>query len=491
MTIRISGFSTGLDIDQIVKDLMAARRQPLNKLNQQRTLIEWKREQYREISSKIVDLRNNKLFNYSLSSSLKAMKASVTGGTASAITAKATSAAQTGTITIKVGSLATVAYARTDKEKPISGDSATKLTALGFTAIDGKIAVSVNSKTIEVDEDATVGDLVKAINASDAGVNAYFDDVKKRLSLTAKETGTGEIALSANMIDAFNLTDKSAGSKATVTINGIDTERESNTFTVNGVEITLNSSSSGETLVINVGTDTDKIMETVKSFINDYNNILDTVNKKLNEQRFRNYPPLTSEQKEELTEREIELWESKAKSGLLRNDTILTTMINEFRLAIVTDVKINNQNVNLAEYGIGTGDWTQRGKLVIIDEDKLREKIEEDPDKFLALFTQTSETNNKSATASDSGLFRRLSNIMERNLNQLAEKAGVSRYSTDPEAAFSESSSMGAELRTLNNRIKDLNARLHIIENNYYKQFAAMEAAINRFNAQALALFSS
>jgi flagellar hook-associated protein 2 len=195
-----------------------------------------------------------------------------------------------------------------------------------------------------------------------------------------------------------------------------------------------------------------------------------------------------------LSEKEIELWESKAKSGLLRNDSILSTMMNEFRLAMITDVEVNGTDVNLTEYGIGTGDWSQRGKLVILDEAKLRAKIEEDPDKFVALFTQTSANPDpkaaQSATAADSGLFKRLSNAMSRALDQLAEKAGTSRFSTDNSAGFSADSQMGDELRVLNNRIKDLKARLTIIENNYYKQFTAMEVAINRYNAQAASLFS-
>jgi len=501
MTIRISGFNTGLDIDQIVKDLMSVKRQPLNKLLQQKTLIEWKRDQYRELSAKIVDLRNNKLFNYSMSSALKAKKATVSGTNASAITAKASAGAQTGTIAIEVISPATAAYARTAENAPVNATSSTKLTELGFTVknvlddndevIAKVIEVEINGVTISVNEDATVGDLVNAINISKAGVSAFFDDVTKRLSLTAKETGTGPISLSSNLESQFNLTDTESGSKARVVINGIETDRD-NTFTVNGVEITIHGSTHGETLVINVGTDTDKIVETVKSFINDYNSLLETINKKLNEERYRDYLPLTSEQKEEMKEKEIELWEEKAKSGLLRNDSILSNLVNDFRVAMLTDVVIGGEKVNLAQYGIGTGDYTQRGKLVIVDEDKLRAKIEEDPDKFMALLTQNSSISDpriaQSATAADSGLFRRLSNTMSRTLDLLAEKAGISRFSADVNYTFSESSLMAQELRYLNLRIQDMNARLLQIENNYYRQFTAMETAISRFNAQSAAL---
>lgn len=493
MTIRISGFNTGLDIDQIVKELMTARRQPLNKLNQQKTLLEWKREQYREISTKIVDFRNNKLLNYSMSNSIAAKKAIVTGDQ-SAVSVKAGSSAVTGeSLTIKVNSLA---EAGTVISKAEGLDASKTFKELFGLNDNTNISLKINGATITLTENDTIESMIQQINSKsdDARVSAYLDSQTGKFSLRAKSVGADSTIViddPDDFLQNFNIENR-AGKDASVTINGIQTTRSDNTFTENGMEITLHAVSNAES-TIRIATDTDKIVDMVKSFISDYNSILDTVNKKLNEERFRNYQPLTSEQKEELTEKEIELWETKAKSGLLRNDSILSTMINDFRLAIITDVEVNGVNVNLAQYGIGTGDWSQRGKLVIVDEEKLRAKIEEDPDTFLMLFTQTSSDSDpeiaQSATAADSGLFRRLSHTMMRALDRLAEKAGINRFSTELDSAFSDSSLIGEELRALNNRIKDLNARLLIIENNYFKQFTAMEVAINRFNTQAAALF--
>jgi len=501
MTIRISGFSTGLDIDQIVKELMAARRQPLNKLNQQKTLLEWKREQYREVSSKIVDFRNNKLFNYSMSSSIAAKKTEITGDN-SAVSVKVTSAKAGDELTIEVVNLATAGKVVSQK----AFDTTKKLIDLindpnlSFDITDdgdGKLTFDINGKTVELDvNNDTIATMIQKINDADAGVTAYLDSTTGLFSIRAKTTGaasTISITDTDNLLANFDL-QNTAGQDATVIINGIQTTRSSNTFTENGLEITLRASSTAES-TIRVVTDTDKIVDMVKTFISDYNSILDLVNKKLYEERYRDYPPLTSEQKEEMTEKEIELWEAKAKSGLLRHDSILSTMMSEFRLALFADVEINGEKVNLSQYGIGTGDYTQRGKLVILDEDKLRTAIEADPDKFMALFTQNSADPDpqvaQAATAADSGLFKRLYYSAGRALDQLAEKAGVSRFSADPNAAFSEDSYMAEELRSLNNRIRQLNARLIMIENNYYKQFTAMETAVNRFNAQYAALFGS
>lgn len=509
MTVRISGLSSGLDIDQLVKDLMSVKRQPLNKLNQQKTLIEWKREQYREISSKLVDFRNNKLFNYSLSSSLSAKKAVVTGDT-SAVSVKAGSASVSEHLTIKVNRLATAGtvvsqrtfdttktlaelkadnslnppfnYTDADNDGKIQFRIYTSETALNGTELDAipEIELDVNNDTIE--------DMIRKINDANAGVTAYLDSVTGRFSIRANTVGassTIQYSGPADFLNNFNLDlTNRVGQDAEVVINGITTTRSSNTFTENGMEITLNAVSSSES-TIQIATDTDKIVDLVKNFISEYNSILDMVNKKLSEERFRNYPPLTSEQKEEMSDKEIELWEAKAKSGLLRSDSILTTMINEFRMAMITSVEVNGNEVNLTQFGITTGDYTSKGKLIISDEDKLRSAIEDDLDTFIALFSQNSATSNRAADAADSGLFRRLYHSAGRALDQLAQKAGINRFSADATTAFSEDSFMGEELRSLNSRISQLAARLIIIENNYYKQFTAMEAAISRFSAQS------
>lgn len=496
MTIRITGFS-GLDIDTLVNDLMRAKRAPLDKLNQQKTRLEWQREQYRSINAKLVDFRNNKLFNFSLSSAINARKATVTGEAASAVSAKASSNALTGTITIQVEKLATAAYARSDAAGigKVSTDKLTDLTGITLNENE-EIVVSINGVSITLDKDATIGDLVQKINASDAGVNAFFDDETKRLSLTAKETGTGAIVLSSNLETAFSISEEEsdAGAPAEVYINGIKTTRNSNTFTVNGVEITLNAEAPGKTAVIQVTTDTDKIVDTIKTFINEYNSLIELLNKKVSEERYRDYHPLTADQKKEMKESEIELWEEKAKSGLLRNDTTLTNLINDLRISIYTSVEINGKEYNLLrDFGIETGTWEQKGKLILKNEDQLREMIESNPDVVLEFFSkQTSVTDpdvKDSPTNTDNGLFNRLSAAVWRAVEQLATKAGTSKYSTDETAAFVPSSYMGEQLRQLEIRISDLARRLIQMENRYYLQFAAMEAAVGRYSALSSNLF--
>ncbi len=130
--------------------------------------------------------------------------------------------------------------------------------------------------------------------------------------------------------------------------------------------------------------------------------------------------------------------------------------------------------------------------MILKDEAELRAAIEKDPDAFEKMFTQQTADSLKkdSPTTEDQGLFNRLSSVLMTGIEGLSSKAGTSKVSTSKDAAFLESSLISEQLRTLNTRISDFNARMSRWETTYYKQFTAMETAMNRYQAQS-SLFSS
>jgi flagellar hook-associated protein 2 len=493
-----------MDIDQMVKDLMKAQRAPLDKLTQQKTTLQWQQEQYRDINIKLVDFRNNKLLSYGLEGSINAKQVNVSGNT-SAVSAKANPGAISGTMTIEVTNLASAASVRSASGTGIGAvDTSQTLSALkaaGKIAYtpdgSGNVTFTVNGASVTLNENTdTLASMVASINSNTtANANAFLDSATGEMSISSKSTGAGSVTFSGDLLNNFNLSVTAAGSDANVTINGISTTRSSNTFTENGVEITLNALSGGTATTLNVVTNTDKIVDTIKSFIKDYNDVLDTVNGKLNEERYRKFPPLTADQKSEMKDDEIKLWEDKAKSGLLSNDSTLSQLVNNIRLASITSVNVNGQDVNLTSLGITTGEWSDRGKLVIKDEAMLRQAIEANPDQVMKFFTQqTTETDptlKASPTNPDNGLFNRLSNTVMTALDGLSQKAGTSKYSVDPNLAFMANSYISEQLGDIENRIDSENSKLSMIENRYYQQFTAMETAINRFNSQSSSLFSS
>ena len=147
--------------------------------------------------------------------------------------------------------------------------------------------------------------------------------------------------------------------------------RNSNTFTLEGITCTLNAMAGGtgqEAVTVNVAFDLDQAIEKITAFVNDYNTLLGTITDKLNEEYNRDYQPLTEDEKESLTDTEIEQLTEKAKEGLLRNDIYLTTIASSLRSSLYTSVSTLSdaaQNIKyiLADIGITTSSYKNSGKL--------------------------------------------------------------------------------------------------------------------------------
>ncbi|MBO9607981.1 MAG: flagellar filament capping protein FliD [Paenibacillaceae bacterium] len=490
MVNRITGLSSGMDIDAMVAKMMQAARVPVDKLYQKKQTIEWQRDAYRDMNTTLYDYRNNKLFNQRLDSSYASKLATVTGASSS-ITAKVSGSTNTKSLTVKVNTLAEVAQTSSAEDIRLVGGSASAFdpTAKLDTQaanLKGDIAgqtsytFDINGKTITVDTTAdSLNSVISRIN-SQTDVTAYYDKESGRISLTSKDTGSAaKIELTDTdgfLSDIFRVTDMNkTGADASLEINGLATTRSSNKFTVDGIEISLMSPSSS-VATVSISQDTDKMVDTIKSFVNDYNTMLQALNDKLNEPKYRDYQPLTDEQKKAMETKEIDLWESKAKSGLLKNDSILSGVVSKMRSAIIAQVDDTGDSryKTLASIGITTGQYYENGKLYI-DETKLRKAIADNPDAVRAIFSAKGSGTNGTA---DVGVAERIYDSLADVSNQLKTKSGTAGVLTD-------SSVLGKQLTDVGKQIDDGNKRLTVLETKYYAQFKAMESAINKYNAQS------
>lgn len=483
MATRISGLASGLDVDALVTQLMKAQRTKVDKVFQKRVAAEYKQEKYREISTQIVDFRNNKLATYKLSSNLNAKVAEVTGDTG-AISAKSTTTANIGTLTASVKSVASSAYTVLNYS---SATSESTLSELGFSGT----SMTVGGVEVNYDiENDTLQTLTAAINAASGSTVTATYDGAGAISLTNKSTGAGTI--DSTGFTGYDEKTEENGTDAVIVVNGLTYTQASNKLTVNGVEITANAVSSETASTITTTADTSKMLETIKSFITDYNALISSVNTALNETKYRTYPALTEDQRAEMSDAQAALWDTKTKSGLLRNDTILSSMVSSMRSSAISFVGTSTADaVNIQSFGITTGDYTTNGKLVIADEDALLTAIEANPDGFVNLLigsgTDSTDTANGSSIKGQ-GIFNQLTTTLMTSLKQLSTSAGTSMYSTDTTASFLETSLLSIEISKLESREDDLNAWLDKLEDSYYAKFTAMETAINKFNSQSASL---
>lgn len=366
----------------------------------------------------------------------------------------------------------------------------------------------------KIDGSTSLNNLISRINRSQAGINLFYDEGSDKVVATRTETGKFNPDENGNEIEfvkfdedgnvveneshsfftnVLALNKEEGGTNATFTINGLETSRRSNTFTINGVTFTLKKNSvyeeggevknTGEAATINVQTDVDSIVQTIKDFVDKYNEVIDKINGKLSEERYRSYQPLTNEEKEALSKEEIEKWEEKAKSGLLRRDSLLSGALDRMRSilygeVISNDVTMTNPKYNqLAELGITTTNrYSDRGKLEI-NEDKLRAAIEEDPEAVYQFFMADGDTYE------EKGIARRLRETIQDTIKRIEERAGNS-YKTE------YTYTMGKELIDIRDRIASFESRLSQAEQRYWQQFTAMEKAIQELNNQSNMLYS-
>lgn len=340
----------------------------------------------------------------------------------------------------------------------------------------------------------SLNQVINEVNSSTAGVTMFYDDFTKSMTMTRKETGdfntagkeieyTGSFIVDTLKFGAVsNVT--TAGTNAKFTINGLDTERPSNTFEMNGVTFTLKQTFNNNAdpalntepaATVNINNDTTTVFDNIKKFVDKYNELIDKVQKKTSETYYKDYQPLTDEQRETLSEKQQEQWEEKSKSGLLRRDSILTGALSQMRSDFYTPV--DNAEVSplfkqLASIGITTSaNYLEGGKLQINEAD-LKKAIEEDPLSVERLFNASGTTDGQK------GIIQRLYDTANETMDKLKEKAG-NAFSTNQQF------SLGKDLLNVDSQIKRFESRLTQVENRYWRQFTAMEKAIQKANSQS------
>ncbi|MDN4492225.1 flagellar filament capping protein FliD [Ureibacillus aquaedulcis] len=265
--------------------------------------------------------------------------------------------------------------------------------------------------------------------------------------------------------------------------NYASTEQDYKDF-MSGVDsyVEANSSTQDSPVTLTSSTDVDNMVDKIKKFVETYNGLVTTINGKLKETYNRNYPPLTDEQKEEMSEDEIEKWEKKAQTGLLRNDSILTNGLYAMRRTFTDAVGgLGDDTINsLAEIGITTSSTTSDGGKLVINEDKLRTAIEKNADQVASIFTKTGTAKDasKGVTEDTRGIAQRLRDELKGFTGEIEKKAGKA-------SSTNQSYTIGKRLDEMKTRIDAWVDKLENIESRYWKQFTAMETAINKANSQS------
>ncbi len=364
----------------------------------------------------------------------------------------------------------------------------------------------INSEEIKVYEDDTMNSLMERINSSKAGVKVSYQEAADKFTFTSTEEGaSGEINIETNAIVSklFGIEEnvKEEGKDAIVAVKyagsdeAVELNRGSNSFTIDGLTINVKGEfgydendvlieNDPDTVVeIDAQVDADSIVDAVKAMVDEYNAIIELVNKELTTKPDRDYAPLTSEQKKELSEDEIEAWEKKAKEGLLHADSDIRSLSSDLRFIIGGGIA-----QELAEMGISTSStYSDNGKLTF-DESKFRAALASNPERVQQIFAESSVTNTN-GNGTSTGIATALKNVMDKYVNTtgamdskgiLIRKAG---HESSPMSVTENT--MYKQLQEIEKLITKFQERLETERDRYIKQFTSLETLISQMNSQS------
>lgn len=361
---------------------------------------------------------------------------------------------------------------------------------------------TVNGKTITIDDvtSATVSDLIDKINKAGAGVTAALDatgqlkltsdDNTTKITLGVASSDTTDAAANGrSLINGLSFDSNSklaadtygqtaSGTSGKVTIDGKEYSTDTGKVSVGGVTYTLTAKGSTTVTVTN---DTDKLVENVKKFVEDYNTMLDKLNSLYNEKQYSDYDVLTKSQENGMTADQISKWNEKAKSGLLYHDQTLGKIISNLREAIYTPVDSVDSQYN-SMMAIGISSSTDRGHLQL-DEDKLKTALANDPDCVYQIFASsgdvtTTDADGMTSTTTDydkEGVMNRISDKLFSGLKEIKSYAGTSTETSD-------GSSLGTLILNLQTKMSNFKTMMDSYESALYKKYDAMETAIQQLS---------
>lgn len=505
-SIKFSGLASGLDTESLVNALITPYQSKVDQSKQTSDLYSMKKDAWKEINTKVSSFFTGTLNNMRLEGNYNksSISTSVDG-----IVKTSTGSLPTGSHTIKVTSLAESANLETSRIRLTSGGKVTKDTTLNELGIDftnGPVKLEVgegaNITTVTLTENMKISDVESAFKTALPNTNVSFNTSLGAFSISSKETGESQSiklainagdqgALSALGFSVKSETDSqgvtrnvaSAKGKNTVaTYNGMNIDSESNEVELNGAKVTLVGTG---TTTLSSNANTDDVYTMITTFVDEYNKLLDEINTLVYAEANNSYDPLTDAQKEEMSEKEIELWNERINKSILRNDptlkeitTIMRQSISDAKVQIGTNDKGEPVYMTMASIGISTSsNWTEKGKLHI-DEKKLKAALEENSEAVTQLFAGKADAATGKQDGAMTTLYSKLNDKFKAVPNQ-------------------KSSNFLFNDKTLDNKIKEQNKqtdklidKMEAMEDLYYARFTAMEKMLTSLNSQS-SYFSS
>lgn len=503
MPIRITGMNSGLDTEAIIKELASAKAYKKTKMEKAQTKLGWKQEAWKALNTKIYNFYTKTLDDMRFSNAYSKKK--VTCSNSNAVSIVASENAPYSTQALDVLSVAKSGYMTGGQISSVSGakiSGSTTMADLGITAGTsfevevGKGTANASTTTITITENTTLSELTEQLKGT--GISVNFDEKNQRFYLNSKNTGkendfeiravSGD-ANSSAAIEALGLSqDASLGAKAahyeaaadaSIRLNGVTYTSATNVFEVNGLTITANEVASGMT--VTTQSDTSGIFDMVKNFLKGYNELINEMDKLYNADSAKGYEPLTDEEKDSLSDSEVEKWEKKVKDAVLRKDSTLNGVASVMKEVMSKGVTMSDgSQLYLFDFGIDT-----LGYFNAPDNERNAYHIDGDADD-----SDTSKNENKllAAIAANPDTVAEFFTGLANNLHDvLFEKMkGVEGVSSS--FCVYEDKLLQEEYDEYTTKIAEQQKKVDAFMDRYYAKFSAMETALARLESKSNAV---
>jgi len=509
---RLTGMTSGMDTDMLVRAMSQRQQNKVDMLFKQKTLMEWRRDSITNVNDLFSTFKNDftsVLGSNSMTRTDTFRTMGIKNSNENAATIRASVNAQAGSHSLQIDKLATAARFE-GKSVTSNGHTPVNITNQTLGSLFGRAdwaekgietttftdsrgvpqeGYSIEINGVEFNFKATdkLSDVMNAINNSrTANAQLTYSQITNSFTLSSKTTGAASElsvnesgsdffrALGLNIDAEFNAAEPDtrnglrAGNDSEFKINGFALTNSSNTFTYDGIEYILHSTTT-EAFSFNTERDVSKTMDTIKNFVDTLNGLIQTLNAHFNTKPNRAFSPLTDWAKDDMTESEIDKWESKAKEGILHRDNNLGRVISSLRRL----VSVKTEAGSLSDIGITSAGYRPNQPFQLeINEDKLRKALEDNPDKVHAIFAEAPDRNNRSNTG---GIIARID-------------ATFDAYS-----AFTKSHTLQTLRDNIDKSGKNITAqtsKLWVQQEKLYAKFASFETAMSKMASQQASIFN-
>jgi flagellar hook-associated protein 2 len=354
-------------------------------------------------------------------------------------------------------------------------------------------SIIINGKSIDgINKDMSISEVLKKIN-KESDLDITYSNTTDKFVIVSKDTGkaskieiTGALAdklFGGSIGSDIEITGEDTVMNVTIHGQDIDITRSTANFSIDGINIELGKnailSPEENPITFDVKNNTDEVIERVKQFIDDYNEIIDLLGTKTKEKPRRDYPPLTPEQQDEMKEKEIENWLKEAKKGVLFGDKNITSLLNKMRLSMSGKTSVSD--LALSNIGISAASMDTSGKLVF-NEEKFREKLIEAPDQIASLFTGIADETDEYAK---SGIANQILDILRENIGAMGTSGKLIEEAGLDTGRSSDQNNISLKIKDYDEKMNELKKSLERERQRYWNQFSALEQSLNKLNAQS------